>query len=190
MENRMREFLKDLPPETAEAYGRKKFHRFENSGKVLIKAWQGKQSKPYAFYVFPSVERREQWINDQKSAEDAIERERIRRIGRRDQDLAEMSDKLTVGTILHASWGYDQTNCDFYQVIGRKGRTVTLREIGCREVHTPNGNSSMSDMRKPAKDDFCGEPFRRRITSYGVKIGHHHASPCDPSRAYYCSWYA
>lgn len=41
--------------------------------------------------------------------------------------------RLEVGDILHTSWGYDQTNATFYQVVAVNGKTqVTLSQIGKR----------------------------------------------------------
>lgn len=57
--------------------------------------------------------------------------------------------------ILHHSWGYDQTNCDFYQVVESKKASVVLRKIGSSTV--PGSESFMSDSRLPVKDDFITE---------------------------------
>jgi hypothetical protein len=57
-----------------------------------------------------------------------------------------------VGDILHHSWGHEQTNCDFYQVVGVKGKTVVLKKIGSKTV--PGSEGFMSDSRMPVKDDF------------------------------------
>ena len=39
--------------------------------------------------------------------------------------------ELKVGDILYSSWGYDQTNIDFYEVVkgGREGQFIGLREL-------------------------------------------------------------
>jgi hypothetical protein len=37
---------------------------------------------------------------------------------------------LEVGDIWNSSWGYDQTNVDFYQVVKVTAKTVTVRKIG------------------------------------------------------------
>lgn len=39
-----------------------------------------------------------------------------------------------VGDIMYTSWGYDQTNVDFYQVVRVRGRSVYVCEIGARYV--------------------------------------------------------
>ena len=42
---------------------------------------------------------------------------------------------LQIGSILYTSWGYEQTNIDFYQVIELIGTsTVVLREIAQEKI--------------------------------------------------------
>lgn len=57
-----------------------------------------------------------------------------------------------VGDILHHSWGYDQTNCDFYQVVAIKPASVILRKIGTKTV--PGSEGFMSESLVPVKDAF------------------------------------
>ena len=63
-----------------------------------------------------------------------------------------------VGDILHHSWGYDQTNCDFYQVVGVKPASVVLRKIGAKTV--PGSEGFMSESLMPEKDAFITEGFQ------------------------------
>ena len=73
-----------------------------------------------------------------------------------------------VGDILHHSWGYDQTNCDFYQVVEVKKASVILKKIGAKTV--PGSEGFMSESLMPAKDAFITEGTQalteddRRIT--------------------------
>ncbi|MCJ7743522.1 MAG: hypothetical protein MUO99_03065 [Dehalococcoidales bacterium] len=63
-----------------------------------------------------------------------------------------------VGDILHHSWGYDQTNCDFYQVVEVKKASVVLRKIGTKTV--PGSEGFMSDSLMPEKDAFITKGFQ------------------------------
>lgn len=68
---------------------------------------------------------------------------------------------LEVGDILKASWGYDQTNIDYYQVTAvLSGQTIELREIGSisRETGWQQGECV------PSPGSFRGEAFRKRVT--------------------------
>ena len=64
---------------------------------------------------------------------------------------------LKTGDILYTSWGYDQTNIDFYQVVEVVGKaSVRIRGIQSRVV----GNSHCSNTVVPDKDNFPGyAPF-------------------------------
>lgn len=59
---------------------------------------------------------------------------------------------VKVGDIFYSSWGYDQTNIDYFQVIELKGsQMVKIREIAQTTVRT---ETSMSEYVKPVKDAF------------------------------------
>lgn len=68
---------------------------------------------------------------------------------------------LQIGDIPKASWGYDQTNIDYYQVTAVVGpQTVELREIGSisRETGWLQGDCV------PSPGHFIGNPMRKRVT--------------------------
>ena len=75
---------------------------------------------------------------------------------------------LNVGDILYTSWGYDQTNVDFFKVIkvSPTGKTVDLAEIGknYKETGFMCGNST------PNPDKLYGIVPNKRVGAYGVKI--------------------
>jgi hypothetical protein len=104
-----------------------------------------------------------------------------------------------VGDIFHWSWGWEQTNCDFYQAVAVSKGTVTLRQIAS-ETHGRDGGSSMSDMRMAVKNHFLSaeEPFVKRPqcqpgandkTTWHIPMQHGYCSLWD-GRPEYCSWYA
>ncbi len=175
-------------PENAEAYKTLKFARSEVDGRPYAKAWRGKGRKPYANYYFRTIERREEWITEQKADADSREEDRANRAKARAVQTAEMAEKIQVGTILHYSWGYDQTQCEYFQVIIKKSRTVTICRIASETVE--GSENFMSDRRRPVPDRFVGEPVRKRIGAYGISFSCGSASPTEPDKAHYCSWYA
>ena len=98
-----------------------------------------------------------------------------------------MIEKIKNAGILTSSWGYEQTNVDFYLVVDVKGQTVTLQQIGLKTIeHELNG---MSGKVLPDTSKKIGHPFRKRVTPYGVKFEYATARPFDGA-AKYCSWYA
>lgn len=54
----------------------------------------------------------------------------------RTADAAAWSNPLMVGTILYTSWGYDQTNTEFFAVTRVSGRRVYVREIAADYTET------------------------------------------------------
>lgn len=78
-------------------------------------------------------------------------------------------NSLQIGSILYASWGYDQTNIDFYEVTNLIGScTLELRELGQNQI---SDGSGLSGKTKPIPGNYISQPFRKRINIRGsVKI--------------------
>ena len=57
------------------------------------------------------------------------------------KEINSMAD-VEIGQIVYSSWGYDQTNIDFYKVIRKTAAMVELRAIGQKYVES---TSSMSE---------------------------------------------
>lgn len=49
---------------------------------------------------------------------------------------------IAIGQIFYSSWGYDQTNIDFYKVIRKTAKTIELQQIGQQYVEA---TSSLSE---------------------------------------------
>lgn len=96
-------------------------------------------------------------------------------------------DTIKEGTVLYSSWGYEQTNINFYLVISRKNSTVTLQEIGQDREYEGQDHGTCT----PNKEILKGEPFQKRITKYAsVKINEvQDASKYDGSKLSWSSWY-
>jgi cell division protein YceG involved in septum cleavage len=75
----------------------------------------------------------------------------------------EAAKNCRVGQIFVETWGYDQTNVDYFQVISVKGVTATLQAIESIETET----QPMAGHSVPVKDHFKGKPFQKRVVDYG-----------------------
>jgi hypothetical protein len=75
---------------------------------------------------------------------------------------------LKIGDILSASWGYDQTNVDFYQVVNVKNKTVDIRRVSSTIVKSDRG----ADYVVPNVGDFIGAVIPNKRPSEGgyVKV--------------------
>ena len=70
--------------------------------------------------------------------------------------------EITQGDILSSSWGYEQTNVDYYLVLCRKNSTVTLQAIGQERTY----DCGMSGKCTPDVNVKIGDIFRKRISKY------------------------
>ena len=59
---------------------------------------------------------------------------------------------VKIGQIFSMSWGYDQTNVNYFQVVSLTAKGVYVREIGACSV--PDTQGFMSEDVKPNKDRF------------------------------------
>lgn len=89
-------------------------------------------------------------------------------IARADELIAAISPepKLEAGAILYTSWGYDQTNVDFYRVEKIAGQWVTFRKISKVEASddTADNPATLTGRVVPADPiEPIGEPKRRKI---------------------------
>ena len=110
---------------------------------------------------------------------------------------------LKVGDILCSSWGYDQTNNDFYKVVRTSKNCVWLIEVSL-PIKERKGISGMSEDRKydienakPCSNDET--PFRRTVYNYSankdpkydtVSISSYESASKYNGESLYCSWYA
>jgi hypothetical protein len=129
-------------------------------GYHVVKAYSGKALKPSHYYRHKSdaLPRVLQNLFDQHAAATA----------RRTASRKAAVNKLQVGHILRSSWGYDQTNIDYYQVTEVSGCMVTVREIGAVQL---SGNEGwMQGKCMPDPDNFKGAPKRYRSRGDSVRI--------------------
>ncbi|ENE6639056.1 hypothetical protein ABNR98_004465 [Salmonella enterica] len=74
--------------------------------------------------------------------------------------------KIQINDVFYSSWGYEQTNIDFYQVMDIKGsKTLVLRRICATSV-----SERMSGEKVPLVGDFYDEELiTRRLLKGGSK---------------------
>lgn len=148
-----------------EALGLDVFRRPGKPSGVAEVAFSGMRCKPDYAYRFASVEaaeaHRKKWLAGKLSA--AAEK-RARAASR-----SESGQLLAVGDVLVASWGYEQTNYDYYQVTRKVGaRSVEIRELAKDKSY--NGHA-MTGECVPIKGRFVGEPMTKRVDERGgVKV--------------------
>jgi hypothetical protein len=144
------------------------FRESLGNGKVVVKAFSGKRKKPDFHYIFRDLERANRYVAEWYIGIQASEKRKASCRAARKSAMAKPQTTLCVGDVLMASWGYDQTNVDYYQVTKLIGkRTVEIRAISkeTKDVAWMQGECV------PRKNHFIGEPMRRRVNESGsVKV--------------------
>lgn len=101
-----------------------------------------------------------------------------------------------VNDILVCSWGYDQTNVDFYKVLklSPSGKSITIQRINSQVKE----DGFMCGTSVPAVphtvSDYRGEPMTKRIKimedGYCVNISSYSTAFLWDGKPERCSWYA
>lgn len=71
-----------------------------------------------------------------------------------------LEHSLVVGDVLESSWGYEQTNVDFYQVTRATPKTVLLRPIS---AHREQGETFGNYHVVPNIGQFTAGPSRYKV---------------------------
>lgn len=184
MENKQRyipEGYKQFNPEIGD-YPKDLFACYCDLNRLLAIFYVGKQSHSLWHIRFQDLESMKKKITTQisnlMSWEEMKEKRKIER--------KKEKEEIKVGDIFNSSWGYEQTNVEFYQVINKVGQTLTLQEIK-KELKQESGYSSMAGMVRAIKDAFINEPFKTRSLKIKDFI---YLSKTTPQEWHYCSWYA
>ncbi len=160
---------------------------YERSGKLYAQMFEGKSAKPAHHYSYTNAARREQCV---RNFFEIVQGHEARRAEAKAAKKAKLAGphKLQLGHVLCSSWGYDQTNVDWYQVVALVGRrSVQVRRIGTTMTE---GSTHHSGQCIPLIDSFHGDITTHRVNEHnGIKIGHQYASLWD-GRPKFCSFYA
>lgn len=136
---------------------------YSSQGAVYAVAFHGKAQKPDWHFRFPSAERRDKHIADYLAGRRATAAYKEKRKA----EYKAAGRGLEVGDILRQSWGYDQTNINYFEVTALIGSAmVEIREIGAERVET----GYMQGQSVPLPGHYIGEPKRKVAKNGSVKI--------------------
>lgn len=126
------------------------------NGMAACIAYKGKRKKPEFHFTFKDVDARDgylkQWIEqmERKRQQDADYAARV------EAEHNAFVASLTVGSIFYRTWGYEQTNADFYEVVGKVTRThAEVREIA-QDV-TEHSPGAMAGYAIPRKGEYTSD---------------------------------
>lgn len=162
------------------------YHYAGKHGEVYAIGYAGKAYRPAFHFRFKDEGRRaqqvEEWIKSQRAS---IERRQARQAEKKAS-----THELKLGDVVYSSWGYDQTNIDFYQVV----RVVSAKTVEIRHLkqHTTE-TGFMSGHTTALKDQFAeGAPalVRRAAGTRVLNVGSSRGSASKwDGRPLSCSWY-
>jgi hypothetical protein len=99
-------------------------YTYERNGNLCAVAFHGKAGKSDWRHRFPNNEQRDKkiasFIDGRKIRAEAMAERRA---------LQKAPHTMQIGDILYSSWGYDQTNIDYYEVVGVTKKCVKIRSI-------------------------------------------------------------
>jgi hypothetical protein len=141
----------------------------DQKGRPCAIGFKGRAKKPTFRHWFEQPERRERFVA--RFIKETTENQK-RASQRADQHTLKVDD------ILVASWGYDQTNIQFFQVVKDAGKnTVHLREIKSKSALRDGENRlAMQDKVVPVVGEFKTGVLKKRVDMSGgnpsVKVGY------------------
>ncbi|MDE3240889.1 MAG: hypothetical protein KGN33_18180 [Paracoccaceae bacterium] len=164
------------------------FYSYTNTaGQPCALCFIGTAGKPAWHYRFHSHEGRRKRIAEQITI---LERRQAEKTKRRED--ARKGHAWGVGKILVSSWGYEQTNVDFYEVTRVIGQTmIEIEKIGSRLADGLSAApSAMSDYVVADPTVRTGQKSRHRVYEGAISLSSYQsARPWDGAQRYR-SWYA
>lgn len=170
--------------------------RFNYSVKADKDTPKGKYSKTknIFYYGFQKIEDAnnyaDKYINqvNERTAKREQEKQRVKQ----ENAAVKASDFYELGDIVYNSWGYEQTNIEFYQVVRITNKTIEVRELSQSTVEDSTYSHGMADERVPQKDVFNSEKsYKLRVYAKGrlsSPESFYYFNKWD-GRPKYCSWY-
>lgn len=143
------------------------FLQITESGMVYMIGFSGKRAKPDFHLRFRSIEHADSYHESWHKG--LVSRATVK-AERKAEKAAKSAQPhpLALGDVLVSSWGYEQTNYDYYQVTRLVGKqSVEIRELARQAAES----GFMQGDCVPVKGVFKGEPMVKRVNEHGrVKV--------------------
>ncbi len=130
----------------------------------LAMGFSGRRTKPDFHFRFKTAERLEDYVSKYLKSKIDTQKYKLDQANKKKSFI----NPLKVGDIVYSSWGWEQTNITFYQIIECIGRvTVKLRTIQGKTADQGH-NGYMSGSVIAQKDKFWGtEILTKRVSPLG-----------------------
>lgn len=130
--------------------------------KLLTTGKNKGQWKQLEGYYFGNEEKRQDYVR--RKIEQIKEQIKDRKAYKEKKQNAISENPFKVGEVLYQSWGYDQTNIDFFEIIEVLPKSVRIRKIGQNTVVGSNG--FMCENVTPAHGCYIGEEMTKPIKAW------------------------
>ena len=154
-------------------------------GKPAAISYRGSSSKNVWHYRFLTKDQRtkriDQFFDDIALKEDSKLTRKVER--------ATFRHDYKIGDILYSSWGYEQTNIDFYQVTATTKKTITVCQI--KSTQTTTDAQFMSGEVTPRPYEYIpGKTFIRKVLPSGyIHLSSFESAQKFDGRPKHNSWY-
>lgn len=163
-----------------------------SNGRTAVLIFRARQRKPAVFCTVRTLEAAAQLIQEQVRSTGAWLAHQAKAKAEKAAKLAQPHG-LKVGQVLVSSWGYDQTNVDFYEIaelVGKRSAKIAkIAGMVCEGAPENDYGDRGKTIPSDSPDRRTGEPFLVRIGPNGsVKVDHHYAHPWDGAPLYWSSY--
>lgn len=164
----------------------------DGRGKLAAIAYAGKAQRPSYHYAYANTAQLEKRANDFLDGLAASQEFKAKRQAEKQTKRA-AGHGLQNGDILVCSWGYEQTNVDFYQVVdASSAKSLMLCEIASADAAPTESEKALGDRGRcvAVKDSFTGKPFRSMFSGdeYFKVSSHSRASKWDGRPKYWSNY--
>lgn len=117
----------------------------------------GRAVKPTWHYRFKNAEQRQKQVSETFERIQSWKDAKAARKAKAAE--AQANHGVKVGDVFRSSWGYDQTNVDYYQVVAIGNKTATF----CKIAQLSESDGFLQGNCVPAPNQFIGKPFKKLI---------------------------
>jgi hypothetical protein len=137
----------------------------EMGGKVHAKAWAFKRHKTEFYHCFSSMAEAQGYAERLVFRVAGCVQQKTARLdeAKAKRQSMKAADFYAVGDVLYNSWGYDQTNVDFYQVVQVLPRSIRVRKIAKDYVE----QRSMAGESTARVGHFIADPMLLTVNENG-----------------------
>lgn len=136
-------------------------YAYTRGSKLCALGFTGKARNQSFRYSFGSQAKRAAYVAEFLRNADAAAARRAATAVERKTVLAKPTT-LVLGDVLSCSWGYDQTNVEYFEITKICGaRTIEIRKIKALREDT----GFMTGLCVPTKGDYVSEPMRKKVSA-------------------------